>query len=541
MNNLFIFFTALVISVALIPLMVRLAPRLGMVDIPDPRKVHTQPTARVGGVGIVVGSLIPILLWVPLDNGTIAYLFGAMVLLVFGLWDDSRELGHYVKFIGQFIAVLAVVYYGDVYVKTLPFAGLEPLSASIGKPFTVFAIVGMINAINHSDGLDGLAGGLSVLSLSCIAYLASLANGYQVVAIAIAALGGVLGFLRYNTHPAGVFMGDGGSQFLGFTLGFLAVLLTQTENTALSPALPALILGLPIIDILAVFAQRAYQGMNWFRATKNHIHHRFLELGFDHYEAVVIIYSVQMLFVAGAIALRYETDALILSLYLGVCVLVFAFIIIAMSIGWRAHQSRTSSGLVNLVQTLMRNAAVRAAPVRVLSVSIPALVIFFGIFITDVPRDLGLGAAILSLTLLLALLFSGNSDSILFRASAYIAAAFVVYLETKQADILLPLMTAIENGYFVFLAITIGLAVRFAAGAKFKTSPLDYLLIFIVVSVGVFSHNQVQHTDLGAIVAKLVILFYGCELIISHTKSRWNALNISTLGTLTMLSIRALV
>jgi UDP-GlcNAc:undecaprenyl-phosphate/decaprenyl-phosphate GlcNAc-1-phosphate transferase len=117
-SNLFIFFTALVISVALIPLMIRLAPRLGMVDHPDPRKVHTIPTPRVGGIGIVVGSLISILLWVPLNQATEAYLFGAFVLLVFGLWDDSRELGHYVKFIGQFIAVVAVVYYGDVFIRT---------------------------------------------------------------------------------------------------------------------------------------------------------------------------------------------------------------------------------------------------------------------------------------------------------------------------------------------------------------------------------------------------------------------------------------
>lgn len=540
MSNLFIFFTALIISVALIPLMVRVAPRLGMVDIPDPRKVHTIPTARVGGVGIVIGSLLPILLWLPLDNATVAYLFGAIVLLVFGLWDDSRELGHYVKFIGQFIAVLAVVYYGDVYVRTFPFTGLESLPASIGKPFTVFAIVGMINAINHSDGLDGLAGGLSVLSLGCIAYLAFLADGHQVVAIAIAACGGILGFLRYNTHPAGVFMGDGGSQFLGFTLGYLAVLLTQTENTALSPALPALFLGLPIIDILAVFAQRAYQGMNWFRATKNHIHHRFLELGFDHYEAVVIIYSVQMLFVISAIALRYETDALIMSVYLGVCTLLFAFILVAKNRGWRAHPIRRSSGLANIVQTLMRNTAVRGAPVRVLAVLIPALIIFFGILITNVPRDLGIGAAALSFISLLALIFVRHGDSVLFRASAYIAAAFVVYLETKQTDMLSPAMVAVENGYFIFLAVTIGLAVRFSTDEKFKTSPLDFLLIFIVVTVGVFSHNQTQHADLGAIVAKLVILFYGCELIISHAKSRWNILNLSALGVLALLSLRAL-
>jgi UDP-GlcNAc:undecaprenyl-phosphate/decaprenyl-phosphate GlcNAc-1-phosphate transferase len=540
-SNLFIFFTALVISVALIPLMIRLAPRLGMVDQPDPRKVHTIPTPRVGGIGIVIGSLVSILLWVPLDHATQAYLFGAFTLLVFGLWDDSHELGHYVKFIGQFIAVVAVVYYGDIFVRTLPFSGLEPLPAFIGKPFTVFAIVGMINAINHSDGLDGLAGGLSVLSLGCIAYLASLSDGQQVVAIAMAALGGVLGFLRYNTYPAGVFMGDGGSQFLGYTLGYLAVLLTQDTNTALSPALPALLLGLPIIDILAVFVQRAYQGINWFRATRNHIHHRLLELGFDHYEAVVAIYSIQMLFVASAILLRYEADSLILSLYVGVCSLVFVFLLVAKNSGWRAHRAHASSGLAAQIQKLMSNTAVRAAPMRVLSVAVPAVIIFLGFTVTVVPQDFGIGAALLALISLLSLLFANSNDSILFRASAYITVAFAVYLAAQQPVVISPIMTVSENSYFALLAITIGLAVRFAAGADFKTNPLDYLLIFIVVSVGIFSHNQILHTELGSIVAKLMILFYGCELIISHAKSRWNALNLATLATLTMLSLRPLL
>ena len=133
MSSLFTFFTALVVSVTLIPLMMRVAPWLGMVDQPDARKVHTIPTPRVGGVGIVIGSLLPIALWVPIDNSILAYLFGALVLLVFGLWDDSRELGHYVKFIGQFIAVLAVVYYGDVYVRTLPFTEIDRKSTRLNS------------------------------------------------------------------------------------------------------------------------------------------------------------------------------------------------------------------------------------------------------------------------------------------------------------------------------------------------------------------------------------------------------------------------
>ncbi|MBT8440174.1 MAG: undecaprenyl/decaprenyl-phosphate alpha-N-acetylglucosaminyl 1-phosphate transferase, partial [Gammaproteobacteria bacterium] len=148
---------AVVISMVVIPVMARLAPRIGMVDMPDPRKVHARPVPRVGGVGIVLGALVPIALLLPLDLPLASFIFGAIVLFAFGALDDCRELGHYVKFVGQFIAVITVVYVGDVFVTQLPFMGGEPVSEAIGRPFTVFAMVGMINAINHSDGLDGLA------------------------------------------------------------------------------------------------------------------------------------------------------------------------------------------------------------------------------------------------------------------------------------------------------------------------------------------------------------------------------------------------
>src|SRR5574338_1117053 len=110
-----------------IPLMMMLAPRIGMLDNPDPRKVHTMPIPRVGGVGIVVGALIPILLWSSPGDALRSYLAGSLVLLVFGSWDDSRNLNPYVKFIGQIMAASLVVYYGDTYIPSLPFMDMEPL------------------------------------------------------------------------------------------------------------------------------------------------------------------------------------------------------------------------------------------------------------------------------------------------------------------------------------------------------------------------------------------------------------------------------
>lgn len=542
LNHLFIFFTALVISMTTIPLMIRLAPRIGMLDNPGPRKVHTTPIPRIGGIGIVLGAVIPLLLWAPLDKAMGAYLFGSLVLLAFGALDDSRDLSPYPKFIGQIMAASAVVYYGDVYIASLPFMGLDQLSVSIAKPFTVFAIVGMINALNVSDGLDGLAGGLSILSMSCIFYLAFLADGFVVTSIIVAVLGGVLGFLRYNTYPARVFMGDGGSQFLGFTLGFLAVLLTQKVNPALSPSLPVLFLGLPVIDMLAVIAQRFYYGINPFEATKHHIHHHILELGFDHYESVVMIYLIQALFVASAVLFSYESDWLIMSLYLGVSVLMYLFVFMATRRHWRVHQPYTVSGLTKTIQKVRQHKLFVIIPSRFVSVTIPLFFIFVSFFADHVPRDFSIVSVVLILLLLIIFfLADGIKNSIVLQAIIYVTAAFVVYLESKYINIQsFPLETA-DLIYFIALAVAIGLAVRYSGQEQFKTTPMDYLVIFVVLFAGILLQNLPDKSEIGVMAAKLIVLFYGCEFIVNRAQRRLYILNLSVFTSLIVITLRGFV
>lgn len=231
---------AMVISILVIPLVWRFASRLGMIDEPGHRKVHESAIPRVGGLGIIAGAIFTLLAMLSFTAQNMAYFIGVGVIFLFGFWDDARQVGPYTKFIGQIFASTAVVFIGDVWIRHLPFTGLEPLSPWVGIPFTYFAIIGMTNAVNTSDGLDGLAGGESLLSLVVIAFLAYIAGGLDACIIATSCIGGILGFLRYNTHPAEIFMGDAGSQFLGFSLGFLAVLVTQEVHTALSPALTLL-------------------------------------------------------------------------------------------------------------------------------------------------------------------------------------------------------------------------------------------------------------------------------------------------------------
>jgi UDP-GlcNAc:undecaprenyl-phosphate/decaprenyl-phosphate GlcNAc-1-phosphate transferase len=379
---------------------------------------------------------------------------------------------------------------------------------------------------------------LSILSLSCIAYLAFLADGFVVISIIVATIGGLLGFLRYNTFPARVFMGDGGSQFLGFTLGFLAVLLTQKVNPTLSPSLALLFLGLPIVDMLVVIAQRLYYRIDPFMATQQHIHHRLLELGFDHNESVVAIYLIQVLFIACAVLFRYESDWLILSLYTGLCALLYMLIFTSIRKGWRAHQPYAVSGLTRAIQAVQQHKLFIMIPARFVSIAIPLLFISVSIWADKVPRDFSVVAAALSLTLLFFLLGGGASNSIVLQAIIYVTAAFVAYLETKYTHIQSISLETLDLTYFITLAIAIGLAVRYSKQVKFRTTPTDYLVVFVVLFVGILLHNLPEKAQIGIMAAKLIVLFYGCEFIISRSRSRWYALNLSTFVSLTVLALR---
>jgi UDP-GlcNAc:undecaprenyl-phosphate GlcNAc-1-phosphate transferase len=526
---------------AIIPLMVRMAPMLGMIDQPDPRKVHAVPIPRVGGVGIVIGALLPVMLLLPLDQSLTAYLFGAFVLLGFGTWDDSRELGHYVKFIGQFIAVLAVVYYGDVYVTHLPFMGSEPISGMVGRPFTVIAMVGMINAINHSDGLDGLAGGESLMSLLCIAWLSWISGGTTATIVALATVGGLLGFLRFNTHPARIFMGDGGSQFLGFTLGYLAVVLTQDVNPALSPALPLLMLGLPIADIIAVFAQRIYQKMNWFRASRNHIHHRLLDLGFRHHESVVIVYSVQALLVLCAVTMPYESDSLLTGIYLAVVAVLFIVLYVAERSNLHVRGKSDEATLDVVIETTMRNPWFRNIPYGVIFYGISAFLLAGALVATDIPVDFTIAAAILFVLLLLRLVAGYSAKVLPLRMLLYVTIIFVVYLLNTYQPAYLSGADLVTYTYFGILVVAIGLSIRFMNGGNFNVTPTDYLVVLALLVLIVLASKHAVDSGITAIALKSIILFYGCELVLNRMKRRWNIFTVSALLSLLMIAVRGVV
>jgi len=259
------------ITIALIPLCSRVAVRVNALDMPDGRKVHPAPVPRCGGVAMALGAIVPIVFWTQMSPQLAAYLAGGAILFATGMYDDFKGLGYQAKFMAQVAAAMVLVLYGGVVIRDLGslLPGEMLLPGWLATIVTVFAIVGVTNAINLADGLDGLAGGISLLIFLFISYLAYQVGNMAVTVIALSLAGTLFGFLRFNTFPASLFMGDTGSMLLGFSAAALSIMLTQ-GSTPLSPLLPLILLGFPILDTLAVMAQRISEGRSPFSADKQH-------------------------------------------------------------------------------------------------------------------------------------------------------------------------------------------------------------------------------------------------------------------------------
>ncbi len=335
MHYLLSFILAMVVTMAGLPLLVRLAGRWNILDLPGGRKVHTTPTPRVGGLAMACGVAAAALLTMHLEGPDRWFLLAADVLVAFGAWDDWADLDYRIKLAGQLLAICIVVVLGDVQIRTITLDDSIALPGWVSAPLTIFFLVGITNAINLADGLDGLAGGTTFFCLCAVALLSSAGESGTSTAMALAFAGAVLGFLRFNTYPASVFMGDAGSQLLGFAIGVLSIRATQDGTSQISAAIPLLLLALPILDTLNVMTQRIGEGRSPFSADKNHIHHKLLALGFDHHEAVMVIYAVQGALFVAAYFLRFESDLLILGITIAFFAVSISIFRAAVRTGWK--------------------------------------------------------------------------------------------------------------------------------------------------------------------------------------------------------------
>ncbi len=298
----FVFFTSLWAAILLMPRLANIASRIGLLDRPNGRKIHTMPKPLVGGLAMILAYAVSCILFVPL-GGTRGYFAGVVLLFIVGFLDDYRELGHRVKFVSQVAAAMLMIFMSKTYLIT--FGNLFTFGdISFGLltiPLTIFCIVGITNAINMIDGLDGLAGGVSLIAAAAFAILSYFGGHWEYFLISLALCGAIIGFLRFNWFPAKVFMGDAGSLFLGFSLVFLSIAVTQIKGSTVHPVAALLILATPISDTITLMFKRAIAGKSPFHADKYHLHHILVRMGLSKTAAVGIILFVSVIFAGIAV------------------------------------------------------------------------------------------------------------------------------------------------------------------------------------------------------------------------------------------------
>lgn len=331
LSLLLVFVTSLVITYAIIPIVLRFSHSLQLYDHPDTctvgdesltvrgsRRIHTQPMPRLGGIGMVLGFLFSTLIWLSSSPLKSVY-FASLIMFCVGMFDDLKPLSAKFRLFVQIGVAILVVGQLDLpilqlYLTKTYFINLPPY---LGYPLSVFVIVGAINAINLTDGLDGLAGGVSMIGVMLLSVLYFLVTKdlNLIYFLSLPLLGSLLGFLRYNTHPATIFMGDCGSNWLGMIIGVLLIFALSgaslgREGTELIikpgtfgvPFLSGILcVALPVLDTAFVMFRRILAGKSPMIADKTHFHHTLLYIGLSHSQSVTAIYFLS--FVLGILGL----------------------------------------------------------------------------------------------------------------------------------------------------------------------------------------------------------------------------------------------
>ncbi len=530
----FSFVTAIIISLVLIPILMRYAGFLHMLDEPGERKVHKVAIPRCGGLGLAIGAIVAILFFISFEMQLLSLVAGSLVIIVFGLLDDRFELSYKWKFLGQFLAVF-ITMAGGLYISAIPFLGLDPAWLILALPLTVFFVIGVTNAVNLSDGLDGLAAGIMLMTFAVIAFLAVDANGAggNLAIIALAIAGGIVGFLWFNTHPAIVFMGDTGSQFIGFMAVFLAIYLTQYLNPVLNPALPLLLLGLPIVDTLTVMVRRLRAGKSPFSPDKSHIHHRLMEYGFSHAEAVGSIYVLQSIFLASALFFRYASDITVVGVFLIISATILVLFYWAAEKKWTLHQVAEGTER-RKYSRLFRNDDLFQFCRHYINVALAFFVatqlLCMSERIINLSNEMYL---VIVSAMALYFILPRYIQDVWVRFSVYTAAIAANVMEQELPELAIHTHWLMD-AFLVVLICVVSLAIRVTRKDKFRITTQDILVILFIIAC-IF---LIDLKWIGSVTFRLFCLVYALEYLLHRDVYKFRLSRyFSALSGITLLSI----
>lgn len=287
------------------PLVIKMAKKFGFVDIPkDNRRVHNKPMPRIGGLAIVVAMVVGLSVYyfftrnieqIALNKVFLGYAIGALIIATMGFIDDAFSLRARYKFIFEMAAGISLYVFGiRISGITIPFLNMDMIQLKwLEFPATIIWVLIVTNALNLIDGLDGLSAGIaSIAATSLLIIFISTSLSLEAIVITATLVGATLGFLPYNFNPAKTFMGDVGSNFLGFTLATVSILGFAKGYTIIAIVVPILAMGVPIFDTLFAMIRRILKGQPPLKPDGAHIHHRLLKRGLNQRQAVLLLYTI---------------------------------------------------------------------------------------------------------------------------------------------------------------------------------------------------------------------------------------------------------
>ena len=299
------FVVATIVSFALTPLAARFAVRVGAVAKVEDRSLHDHDMPSLGGLAILAGFLIASVFFLPDTSESEAIILGALIIVFVGAMDDIFDLSPFAKLVGQFLGAAVPVMNGVV-VESFTLPLIDPVQlGDLAQPLTMLGIVAVINVVNLTDGADGLAAGVCFIGAATFAAIALSLDRYSAGILAACTAGASLGFLFHNFYPATIFMGDAGSNLLGYLLACIAIQGVLKTAAAVALFFPLVILAVPILDTGFVVAKRLKYGKPIYTADKWHFHHRFVNIGFSQRRTVLYLYAWTLCLAAMALALRF--------------------------------------------------------------------------------------------------------------------------------------------------------------------------------------------------------------------------------------------
>lgn len=544
-----LFFSILMFSLLLTPASLRFARYIGAIDRPAGRSVHTAVMPRMGGLGMALALLVGLPLFLHVDQLLLGFLGGLLIITLTGMADDIWRLRPLVKMAGQLIACIVFIRVSGIYLDSFGnLFGLGEIAFpdALAQAVTLFCLLGVINAFNMSDGLDGLAAGMAAIVSFFFAALALGSHINIVFILAVSIFASALGFLKYNSYPARLFMGDTGSLMLGYAIGCLTVILGGNGfEVTVAPITIAAVVGLPIVDTLLVMSRRMLQGKSPLFPDKTHLHHRLLDLGLSHAAVVSAVYIWMILM--GTFALSVKELAEPWQLLLGLLLLGLLYTLLTLCEHKRLRLRPFPAGAELEPQKVRhRLAGSLSRSMELLLYLIPAALCAPLLLATVVPQEISHPAfALAAFAVSVFFLKRSAADKInIIHGMFYFCSFFILYawhLSSYEDLNLSTYATTFGAVLVVWIALKIRLGRRNEA---LLTSSFEILLIFVswflpyVILPALAVSGQVLEAARFACLAAIP-LFVAIKLVTRRSLDR-DIMAIGLTGILLLIGIRSM-